>query len=635
MKREVQLFSNSKKSFTFCDFDWKPPTNQQNNSGTSSQNDIYFRKYTTIYIWECGLHSGQKIIDSYLLHGEEFTEHITFRDSSFILYDSLKNRIIAVRDFMGNYTLYYHKHPEQEGFIFSFSMNALMLAKLFIPTINYAKIVEYVACELHTRPNNQTFYQHVYRLLPAYVLRIEQSFVKEFKRYGKFDFIKYQSFTDAEFIERFRELFIKSVKKNTDPFKKIAATLSGGLDSSSVCSVAQSLRESPIHTFNFTTDTAEAQENEYLEDVVNQWHTIHQTVMPGYSGYETIKKIIEQNGQPHFVFNYTIQLDLIKAAQQNNCDVFLSGHWGDQVVNYGVQYIEELANKQDWRNVKIAIDQYFQYSLASSEPDKKNSIENQSRSAKLYAIRLLLGKVKRQKQWITLPRTLWILSMYFNCHIGDLYAVIQQNVKSKKQLTRPKVDRIIRPEILAESNRIRNEHPFEVLDILDTVNAPIGFTQKRHLDVIFKGNQIYGQEEYFEIYRQNSLRSAQPFFDADLLELSLSVPLRIKFDEGRKRGTLRKALNDYLPEKVVNRTSKANFTAYYVKLFKTLCVDFNAHTPDNHAVWQLVDKQAFEENVNIVLNEREHADSKHVVMPTLIRVINLALWLDYVDQLKK
>ncbi|MBD2752440.1 asparagine synthase-related protein [Spirosoma validum] len=634
MKHEVQLFTSQHKSFTFCDFDWKP-TSFLSDQPDSEKRDIFFLKYNQIYVWECGLHSGKKIIESYLYYKEEFTEHITFRDSSFILYDSANDTIIAARDFMGNYPLYYFALPEENVFTFSFSMNALLASRLFIPAINYSKIIEYIACNIHALPNNQTFYQHVYRLLPAYVLCIKQDTINDFKRYGKFDLTKYQSFTDTEYIERFQQLFIESVQKNTDSFKKIAATLSGGLDSSAVCSVAQSLRNEPIHTFNFATQTAKAHENEFIEAVVNQWHTIHQTVEPGCSNYEAIRKLTELNGQPCFVFNYTIQLDLIEAAKQNNCDIFLSGHWGDQVVNYGTQYIQELVDKEEWAKAKMAIKQSFDYSLSVVKSAGSNSKKDKKKSARLYALRLLLGKEKRKQSWSNIPQTLWILYKEFDCRLEDLFTIFSQKIRHTKQITPPKIDKLIRPETLAECTRMKALYPPETLDISTTINAPISNAQKQHLNVIFKGNQTYGQEEYFEIYRQNSLRSAQPFFDADLIELSLSIPLRIKFDDGRKRGTLRKALTDYLPEKIVNRTTKAIFTDHYLHLFISLYADFEAHTPSDHPIWQIVNRTTFEENVKIVLNDQHHVHQKQVVMPPLVRIIHLAVWLDYTEQQKK
>ncbi|UFH56885.1 asparagine synthase-related protein [Spirosoma sp. KNUC1025] len=633
MKQGIQLFTNQKKSFVFCDYNWQI---SNSNDGKIPNVDVYFKQYNGIYLWECGFNTGDKLAQAYQVYGEEFPEHVRPGDSSFVLYDSTKEIIVAARDFMGNYPLYYYTSATKPGFfIFSFSINALLESKLIDVGINYAKVIEYIDCNLYTPPTNYTFYQSIYRILPAYILRINQGKIEKLKRYGTFDLTKYQSFTDGEFIDQFRNLFIKSVKKQTDAYKKVAASLSGGLDSSSVCSVAQSLKDQPIYTFNFKPDRPEAQEDDYIDAVVNKSQTIHRTIQPSYSGYDAIKKITELNGQPFFVLNHTIQLDNIEAAKQQGCDVFLSGHWGDQVVGYGTEYIDELADNENWKALKKAIEQYDQTPSTDQQLLHFSSSEKQLKTRRVRAIRILWTKIKTKKQWNKVIPHLWALSSYFDCTVADFLTIAWQRITTEKQLKKPEIKAFINPELLAEAQKITWEQPAETLDIKTTITGPASQAQKRHLAIIFKGNQTYGQEEFFEVYRQNSLRSAQPFFDAELLELCLNVPSRIKFDEGRNRGTLRKALKDYLPELVANRVSKAIFTNHYVTLFKDLWKEFDANTPDNHPIWKIVSKDVFIRNVNIVLDDRHYSSSRHMAMPTVMRIMNLAVWLDYLDQLKK
>ena len=50
-----------------------------------------------------------------------------------------------------------------------------------------------------------------------------------------------------------------------------------------------------------------------------------------------------------------------------------------------------------------------------------------------------------------------------------------------------------------------------------------------------------------------------PFFDKQVIELGLSTPLKISFDQGRGRGLIRNGLQTILPSAIVSRLTKVNF----------------------------------------------------------------------------
>lgn len=191
--------------FTFCDDDWR------------LTKYIHFNQHDKIYIWQCGFSDNQKLINSYGQYGESFTQHLK-GDTSFVLYDTEKEIIIAVRDFMGSFPLYYYQ--KAHSFIFSFSINALITSDLFDLEINYSKVADYVECDRYAPLDNQTFYQQVYRVLPGYHLIAKQGKIMDLQRYKKFDLQQYQNFSDEQFIEKFRDLFIASVEKIITPFQK-------------------------------------------------------------------------------------------------------------------------------------------------------------------------------------------------------------------------------------------------------------------------------------------------------------------------------------------------------------------------------------------------------------------------------
>ncbi len=630
-KRSFQKFENSGQWFVFCDFDWQPSENAPT-SPDGAKPDIYFRRKNNVYVWECGFPRSEKIIESYLIYGEELAKHLKFADSSFVLYDADTESVIAARDFMGNFPLFYVQSAGK--FIFSFSMNALVNSRLFDLRINYSKLIEFIECDRFAPANDHTFYGDVFRLLPAHTLRLANAEIKELKRFGKFNLSKYQSLSDEELFEKFRELFVNSVKKHIEPFKKIAATLSGGLDSSSVCSVAQSFRQEPIHTFNFRPPNVEAQEDEYIEAVVEKWQNSHRTISPACSDYEAIVEITESNAQPFYTFNSTIQLDLMSAAKKNACEVFLSGHWGDQVVTHGAEYLDELARSKDWEKLRAAIEQHFDYSLDSEQAADFRNRETKRNRIELFTKNLILRNLENGSGWAKYLRMQWIWLRHFEYKIKDFFKAARRKLNSPPRSFSPKRGGIIRPDIDSRNANGEKQIAVQVLMPEEAFDGVPSKTQTNHLREIFRGYGIYGQEEYFEVYRQNFLRAAQPFFDAALLELNLCIPLRVKFADGIKRGAIRRAMKNYLPEKVARRTDKGKFTNHYARLFKELINEFRTKTPDNHRIWTIVDKNIFDKNMEKFVSEDEDYAGRLQMMLTGKKIVGAAIWLDYLEKLK-
>lgn len=72
--------------------------------------------------------------------------------------------------------------------------------------------------------------------------------------------------------------------------------------------------------------------------------------------------------------------------------------------------------------------------------------------------------------------------------------------------------------------------------------------------------------EYYDLIgAHHQVQICHPFFDKRLIELCLFIPNEIKFYQGYGRGPLRKAMEDYLPEKNYRRKGKAEFGGFMNK----------------------------------------------------------------------
>jgi asparagine synthase (glutamine-hydrolysing) len=77
-------------------------------------------------------------------------------------------------------------------------------------------------------------------------------------------------------------------------------------------------------------------------------------------------------------------------------------------------------------------------------------------------------------------------------------------------------------------------------------------------DIIHEG-MYEATEQFTHIGAHYGHEVAHPFYDKRLLELCLATPDRLKFDNGYRRGQMRRAMTGQLPEVVRLRTSKVNF----------------------------------------------------------------------------
>ncbi|MCI0417311.1 asparagine synthase-related protein [bacterium] len=152
-----------------------------------------------------------------------------------VIYDRKKDSIVAVRDPLGDRTLFY-----------SHQKNALLIASeeralLQDPDVNdqldETRIATYFAFEPPPF-DGSTFFKDIKELLPGHLISFENGHLRV-RQYFNYEFAydsKLQS--DEEYAEQYRDLFQQSVQSRLRCIGRPAVMMSGGLDSTSVAAVA-------------------------------------------------------------------------------------------------------------------------------------------------------------------------------------------------------------------------------------------------------------------------------------------------------------------------------------------------------------------------------------------------------------
>ena len=166
---------------------------------------------------------------------------------AFALYDKQKNLVYIARDRFGEKPLYYARNSD--SFIFASELKAFApnLSKYAIDkkALNYFLALSYI-------PAPYTIYEGISKLCPGTYITISGDKNIEFTPFYQLSSVFTQQ-TELSFETAKKELYSRlteSVKKRMVADVPMGAFLSGGIDSSIICSIMSKLSDTPINTFS-------------------------------------------------------------------------------------------------------------------------------------------------------------------------------------------------------------------------------------------------------------------------------------------------------------------------------------------------------------------------------------------------
>ena len=182
---------------------------------------------------------------------------------------------------------------------------------------------EYLTWNTSNLPySEQTFYEDIFNVLPGHYLKVSAEKTAE-TAYWKPDFDRFHGLEGIEaYASLYKDFFTDAVSKRIKGKQKIGAHLSGGLDSSSVSSIAQSLLipngKPSLSTFNIDTEQPLAEEQEYVQDVVKQWNLNHFKLKPLPDILDSVYEINRIFDRPeHFIIPSSFHLSVAANLTHN------------------------------------------------------------------------------------------------------------------------------------------------------------------------------------------------------------------------------------------------------------------------------------------------------------------------------
>jgi asparagine synthase (glutamine-hydrolysing) len=327
----------------------------------------------------------------------------------------------------------------------------------------------------------------------------------------KIELVKDISYDEAAF--KLRELFLKNIDLHLRADVKVAAALSGGLDSSSIVHAIRYLFPTlPIHTYSYIANVERLSEEKWIESVVRSSSATITKIDIADSGLiHEIENLIRAQGEPFGSSSVYAQYKVFEKASQDGVRVMLDGQGADEILGGYHGYPE-------------------------------------SRILSLLATEGFLSAGRFAKEWSTWPNR-QILPLLKS-------TAMQQLPKGLRIMMKSAILQHRIPAFVKDDARI--QYTFEVNQIDDHGS---GRSLANRLKYEQSGGALSSLLRHADRNSMAwSVESRVPFLTPEISEFCLSLPENfLVSDTGETKSLFRTAMKGIVPDDIRNRRDKIGF----------------------------------------------------------------------------
>ncbi|HRF26294.1 MAG TPA: asparagine synthase (glutamine-hydrolyzing) [Ferruginibacter sp.] len=433
---------------------------------------------------------------------------------AFAIWDDSEQVLFAGRDRFGEKPLYYFVNDEQ--FLFGSEMKALWSAG--VPRLPERKmILNYITLGYVQNPANkaQTFFKDIFSLPAAHYLEYRPHENElQVTEYWKLDKQALISMPEKDAMDRFEELFLQSLQKRLRSDVPLGASLSGGLDSSTIVYyLQQQLRNASTSykTFSAVFPGFEQDESAYIQQMVRTLHIENYSTSPTEAQLiDDFEKLAYYQEEPFPSSSIYAQYKVYALAKATGVTVLLDGQGADEMLagyhKYAHWYLQEMISR---------------YRFTGAKKERLLMMENNIRFTWTY-------------------RNLFAAFLPSHASIA---------------LEKNEYNRIIQhPDITREMMSLLRGREWE------GIHKPV---VTKLNDILYFNTMQYGLEELLRYADRNSMAHGVevrlPYLNAELVQFVFSLPSNYKIRDGYTKHLLRKLMDHKLPHSIVWRTDKVAF----------------------------------------------------------------------------
>lgn len=491
------------------------------------------------------------------------------------IWDTRSNKLVLSRDRIGKKPLYFTKIDN--ALIFASEIKAIHKFPSFKAQINGKKIYRYVAQSYrYFNQNNDSFFKNIHEVPAATILEFDSNFeCKKSIYYELPNEINY-GISDAQAIEQFKELFFDSVKLRLRSDVPVSAMLSGGLDSTSIVSVASKIFNYDLECYSAIMGKEEGiyDESSFIDTVLkhtglngNWIHMQPAALLP------TINEMLHYYDEPICTVSWYSLFLLMKSIKSSSIKVVLNGHGGDELLGgYWDHYHYNFYDLFQQGKVDLLNHEIEAWKINHNRDPKEISRTIQ------YISKMTKNRLLEHEKFTD-------YSFLLNSDFANCY----------------------------ENKTVENIIHFGELD------------RRLRLELSHEATPIITQSEDRNSMSQ-SIEARSPFLDHRLVSFCFSLPNHLKIRNGLGKWLLRESMKGILPDSVRLRKDKAGLIAPADKWFRTINKGdvlslINSTTDDQKNI--LNQKQ-----VRKLFDRHCHHNENHQMV--LWQIINLNLWLDQI-----
>lgn len=440
------------------------------------------------------------------------------------VWDTQQAELVLVRDRAGEKPLYYGWN--NGVFLFGSELKSLQAHPAFEHQINRDALALYM--QFSYVPTPYSIYQSVQKLPAGSYIRIKQAQPGpvEPQHYWRFEDKLLQagpidSADEVAMQEQLHQLIRQAVQSQMMADVPLGAFLSGGVDSSLIVSVMQSMSKDAVKTFTIGFDDTEFNEAQHAARVAAHLGTDHHELyISAKDMLQVVPNLASIYDEP-FADSSQIPTFLVSQLAKTKVTVALSGDAGDELFAGYSRYQQCLNAWQRVQKVPVLVRQLSAFPLKMLSPFQLNYLAGVAgikvtganpghRLAKLAALgtgNTLSGFYRQMLQHVTFANAL----------------VLQSKVV---------------PTVFDKCSGAADER--STLMLLDSLSYLPD-------DILTKVDRAS---------MANSLESRIPLLDHRVIEFALQMPMSLKVKNGQTKWCLRQLLDHYVPRSLIERPKK-------------------------------------------------------------------------------
>lgn len=476
------------------------------------------------------------IVHAYEEYGYEFP-NVLNGQFSIALWDKNIEELILVRDRAGIHPLFYSILPNRD-LVFASEIKSVLSHQHVDACIDPAGLEQIFTLWVNIPP--RTVFKGISELPPGHLMIVSNGNTT-LRKYWDLEFPDAGDFGNHQFEhykERLEDLLIDSIRLRLRSDVPVAAYLSGGLDSSLICSMLKNIKGESFETFSISFQSGEFDESSFQKIASEYLGVNHSTTLISDADVTSLfSEVVRLAERPILRTAPAPMLKLSQLAGSKAYKVVLTGEGADEVLG-GYNIFKEDKIRR----------------FCASQPNSK------IRPLLFERLYPYIGNLKSKK-------TAW--QHFFSRGLQDLDNPFYSHMIRWNNTSFTK--NFFSQEIKSQFNLKENVYNDVERLLPDNFMKwhPLCRAQYLEFKLFMPGNLLSSQGD--RMLMGNSLEGRFPYLDHRLIEFAGKIPPKFKINGLNEKYILKQIGKDYLPNEITSRDKRP----YRAPIQKSLGIENN------------------------------------------------------------